>query len=256
MPKKPRALKFSSFSKETLGKTIFEARESKLISRSEFARNLGVPRSSLISWESSLRVPDADAIAGICAQLGLDANQLLGLNTVYEGDKVGQRVVRLLDAEGTDAFETSMGISKRALERMLKDGFFGLTTKGIQTIASDYHLSVEWLLTGDPKQWGRSFQDEVSERIRFFRICHGISFRHAQGIEVSWKEGRRGIKAKRKQVGNIEGLLLALQALHGRSPDFPFELAWIATGKNEATPTEVGTVGATTGKTPTEEHHE
>lgn len=235
MPKKPRNLKFSAFSKEALGKLLFEAREGRTLNRSEFAKLLGVPRSSLINWETGLRVPDADAIAAICAHLGLDANQLLGLHTVYEGDAVGRRISRLIDAEGAEGLVASIGLNKLAFNRMLQAGFFGVTTKGARAIASAYNLSVEWLLTGNPKHWGRSLQDEVSERLRFFRICHGISSTHADSIDVSLNETRgKRVKAKGKEVASIDGLLLALQALHGRSPDFPFELSWIFSGKVES----------------------
>lgn len=243
MPKKPRALKFSSFNVENLGKFLFEARKSKGINRSDFAKSLGVSRSSLTMWESGLRVPDADAIAGICAQLGLDANQLLGLNSVHATDAVRKRIARLILAEGAEALASSVGLDGRTINRILEDDFFGLTTKGIRAIASDYRLSVEWLLTGDPKHWAQSLQGEVPERIRFFRICHGISPSLAKGIDVSQNENRQEIKAKGKSIASLDGLLVALQALHGRSPDFPFSLNWIATGKVDTDTTEPNPAG-------------
>lgn len=233
MSKKPRNLKFSAFSKENLGKLLFDARERRNLNRSEFAKRLRVPRTSLIAWETGLRVPDADAIAGICAQLGLDANQLLGLHKVYEGDDVGRRISRLIDAEGAEGLVSSIGLTKQAFNRMLQAGYFGVTTKGVRAIALAYNLSVEWLLTGSPKHWHRSLQEKDGERLRYFRICHGISSANAKGTHVLWDEFQKGVIAKGKEVASLDGLLLALQAIHGRSPDFPFELSWIVTGKVE-----------------------
>jgi transcriptional regulator with XRE-family HTH domain len=230
MPRKAKNLKFSSFSLETFGSALKAARESKGITRTDFARNLGVSRSSLTMWESGQRVPEGDVLAGICTQLLLDANVLLGLDFVHTSGDVKERIGRLILSEGTEALGKAIGMDADAIDHILKGDLFAPTSKGLQAVASAYDLTVEWLLSGDPRHWAGSLTD-FPGRLRFFTVCYGIPSGHREMIEALYSGmGTQRVTVDGVEVGSLEGLLRALSSVHASSSDFPFDLTWIVRG--------------------------
>lgn len=50
-------------------------------SQREFARQIGVPLNTYTNWVREIRTPTIDALKGICTQLNVSADWLLGLPT-------------------------------------------------------------------------------------------------------------------------------------------------------------------------------
>jgi transcriptional regulator with XRE-family HTH domain len=53
----------------------------------DFARLLGVPINTYTNWTRGIRMPNCDALANICTQLGVSADWLLGLSDIREGSR-------------------------------------------------------------------------------------------------------------------------------------------------------------------------
>ena len=241
MPRKATNLKTSFFSATNFSDCFKKARIAKGISLTDLAKSLGVSRNSVNLWEAGLRIPEGDAIAGICTQLGLDANQLLGLSAINSAATVKNRIDRVLKAEGKGLLASHMGINEKVLGHLLSGGLVGLSSKGLEAFADLYQLTVEWVLSGEPKHWGRSLQGEVPERLRFFRICHGIPSSVTKDLRVTQSEkGQSQITMKGAPFVDVEGMLRAFAGSAEGVTDFPFDIEWITTGSCAAAGTGPG----------------
>jgi len=231
MPRKAPVVKISENFAKNLGDTIRSAREAARINRTEFASTLGASRGSLIKWESGERIPESHVIAMICRLLGLDSNQLLGLKAGADSEKINDRITRLMDSEGSESFKSALGCTTERLDQVLLNGSLAFTPDGLRSIASAYKVCPDWLISGSPEHWAPSLQSGFPERFRFFRICHGIPNHLDVIIRVSLDtNGAEEVTVDGEVVANLEDLLSALRAVYGPSPDFPFEVNWIASG--------------------------
>lgn len=64
-----------------IGQRIRSLRESAGLSQKEFAQKLDISTGRLSNWELGINRPNADMIKTICKELGISANDLLGLST-------------------------------------------------------------------------------------------------------------------------------------------------------------------------------
>lgn len=64
-----------------IGQRIRSLRESAGLSQKEFAQKLDISPGRLSNWELGINRPNADMIKTICKELGISANDLLGLST-------------------------------------------------------------------------------------------------------------------------------------------------------------------------------
>ena len=65
---------------EGFGKRLVEAREKKGYNQKQFAELLGITPTRLNYWEKDKREPDFFMFTQIIKTLGIDANQLLGID--------------------------------------------------------------------------------------------------------------------------------------------------------------------------------
>lgn len=66
------------------GKRIRELRESVGLNQGEFASALGIPNSTLSSYENERTEPNIDTIKRICSLYNVDAGWLLGFTDYHE----------------------------------------------------------------------------------------------------------------------------------------------------------------------------
>lgn len=243
MAKKAPVINVSDDFSKNLGSKIQQSRKDAKISRTEFAASLGVSRSSLIKWELGLRIPEGHVIALICRLLEIDSNALLGLNPVSEASRVKDRVGRLMAAEGETLFKAALHTQTSDLDEVLLGDSLAFSSPGIRAIASAYGVSHNWLITGAPEHWAPSLASGIPERLRFFRICLGIPASEGKRLRASLGEGGDPeVTMDGEPVIEIQSLLNALKAMEAAPPDFPFDVAWIATGNATTTGKSDGTV--------------
>ena len=77
---------------KVFGKTLKELRKEKKITQQELADRLFVDRSSVASWETGRRIPDAIFISRLCKCLDADPDLLLGMAGT-RGDSINVLVV-------------------------------------------------------------------------------------------------------------------------------------------------------------------
>ena len=77
---------------------IKELRESKKISQSELAKNLGITRSSVNAWEMGISVPSTQYIVELAHIFGVSTDYLLGVkfNSIISIDGLEEKDVQLL----------------------------------------------------------------------------------------------------------------------------------------------------------------
>jgi transcriptional regulator with XRE-family HTH domain len=233
MPKKAPVINVSPDFGKKLGGLIENERRDAKINRTEFASSLGVSRASLLKWESGERLPESHVLALICRLLGLDPNPLLGLSPGIDSAKINARIRQLVKAEGEEKLKGTLGTETGELDDILLDGRLVFSMKGLGEIASAYGISLNWLITGAPEHWTPHFPSGVRERLRFFRICNGIDSSLTEGLEVKQSEkGLPKIIMKGAPFIDVDGLLMALAGTKEGTTDFPFDIAWIATGES------------------------
>ena len=73
---------------KAFAKTLKELRKDKGLSQQELADRVFVDRSSVASWETGRRIPDAILIARICGVLNVDPDVLIGMAGAIESEIV------------------------------------------------------------------------------------------------------------------------------------------------------------------------
>ena len=79
------------------GDILSKIRQNKNMTQEEFASRLGVTPQAVSKWERGLGLPDISLVAGICTILGVNSNDLLGIQetgkVVENDDMVEQREI-------------------------------------------------------------------------------------------------------------------------------------------------------------------
>ena len=97
-----------------------------------------------------------------------------------------------------------------AILKAITEGRLDVPVDAVEAIAKVYSVPLNWLLTGDESHWTPSLDKSWSSRVRYWRICIGLSSALAPGISLL--ETSEAYASDLAARGSLHSTLVAMNA--------------------------------------------